>query len=165
MGRLCTKVGHLASRGLIPFCEGVALTHPKPRRGYRLAAKTVGDHIANRRIDLGISQQEAARRMDLAIGSLVNWENDHTGMDPSACPKIIDFLGYNPLTEPKSRGEAVKRERLSRGLSVRRLAVMTGVAADTIRRLEADTPSMARRCVEAVLRSLGLASWPTLKEP
>ncbi len=44
-------------RGLIPSCDGVALTHPKPRLGYRLAPKTVGDHLANKRVDLRVSQR------------------------------------------------------------------------------------------------------------
>ena len=100
--------------------------------------------------ELGISQREAARRMEVAIGSLVHWELGETGLDPTAYPKIIYFLGYNPLSEPKSRGEAVKRERLSRGLSIRGLAALAGVAADTICRLEADAPSMASNQVRAV---------------
>jgi hypothetical protein len=71
--------------------------------------------------------------MGVAIGSLGNWENDHTGVDPAAYPKILGLIGYNPLTEP-------------------------------ICRLEADTPSMAGTCVQAVLNALGLASWHTLKK-
>ncbi len=148
--------GRLRRRGLIPFFDGESLTSPKPKPRYRLPQVSVGDHLFNRRTDLGMSQRQAAEMMDVALGSLVNWETGHTGIDLSAYPKIIEFLGYNPLGESRTRGEAVRRERLARGLGLRALARLAGVSVCTLRRLESDTPSMARRWVAAVLRVLDL---------
>ena len=72
-------------------------------------------------------------------------------------PAVIRFLGYNPSPTPKTIGDRVTRARIARGWSRKRLAAAGSVDEATIRRIEEDTPRLARRPVLAVLAALGLA--------
>jgi ribosome-binding protein aMBF1 (putative translation factor) len=65
-------------------------------------------------------------------------------------PAILAFLGYNPLPEPKTPGEEMRRKRRSLGLSQRRLAALTNTDEGTVARLERDTRGMARQSREKV---------------
>ena len=47
-------------------------------------------------------------------------------------PRIIALLGYNPLPEPTTFEEAVRRESMSRGLGRLALARFVGAAETTI---------------------------------
>jgi transcriptional regulator with XRE-family HTH domain len=71
-------------------------------------------------------------------------------------PGIIDFLGYNPIPEPKTRGEMVQRERMSRGLMRLHLARLAGTVEKTIENLEKDVPGTTRRSLERVSKALGV---------
>lgn len=81
-------------------------------------------------------------------------------LDVRFYPKIIQFLGMNPLPVPTTRGEAIMRERLSRGWSRKYLAKIAGVDEATVRRLEVDRPRLAQRPTTAVVLALGLGRSP-----
>jgi hypothetical protein len=71
-------------------------------------------------------------------------------------PGIIAFLGYNPLPEATSLAEAVRRERMSRGLPRWALARSLGIQYEgTIQRIEQGA-QVSPRCLEMVCRALGL---------
>ena len=59
---------------------------------------------------------------------------------------------------PGPGGQAIRRVRLSQGLSQERLASL-GVDEGTVRRLEADTPRMGRRPTKAIYGFFGLNDW------
>ena len=88
--------------------------------------------------------------------TLRNWEKGRTEPEVKFLPTIIAFLGYNPLPEAKTSGGQVRRARLSLGLSRLELAGRAGVDEATVRRVEADTKGMTRRCILQVLAALGL---------
>ena len=71
-------------------------------------------------------------------------------------PRIIRYLGYNPLPEPKTFGETVRRERMTRGLMRLKLARLAGVVESTIERLENDATGVMKRSRKRVARALGL---------
>lgn len=71
-------------------------------------------------------------------------------------PAILNFLGYDPSPEPVTQGDAIRLERESRGWSRKRLAIRAGVDEATVRRIEEDTPRMARRATNAIRSCLGL---------
>jgi transcriptional regulator with XRE-family HTH domain len=131
-------------------------TTPAPKPCYPKQIKHLGDHLRAKRIDLGLLQKEAAARLGVSVASVTNWELGNTEPEERFIPALITFLGHNPLPEPRSQGEAVRRARLSRGWSLATLAAGAGVDPATVARLEADTKGMAWRSVEAVLRVLGL---------
>lgn len=75
-------------------------------------------------------------------------------------PAILAFLGYNPLQDPKTRGQAIRRERYTRGWSRQQLARAAGVDEGTIQRLENDRKGMAKKPAQAVRKVLGITADP-----
>ena len=143
----------------LPFCDCEPLRCRKPRPGYPLQLITVGDHVKKRRLDLGLTRKALAARLGVDPATVQNWEEGRRSrIEVRYYPALIEYLGYNPLPEPTTRGQAIARARMSRGLSRTCLAALTGVDVATIRRLEADRPGTARLPAAAVCQFLRLDS-------
>lgn len=140
----------------MPFCESATLKFPKPKPGYPLELRSIGDHLLGRQLDLGLNRKEAAAQIGVDSETLKNWHQDRTEPEVRSYPALIRFLGYNPLPEANTQGQAVRRERMTRGLSRDVLALKARVDEATIRRIESDTPHLGRRSTEAVLGVLEL---------
>ena len=108
------------------------------------------------RIDLGLLQKDVAVRMGVDEATVTNWELGSTDPEERFIPRLVAFLGYNPLPDPRTPGEAIRRNRLTLGLSLTALAARAGVDPAAVARLEANRRGSARRPTEAVLRVLGL---------
>ena len=134
-----------------------SLTAAKPIPGYPRELRHVGDHLLRRRLDLGLRQKQAAKNLGTDAWSLRTWETSRHEIHIRFYPAIIAFLGYNPLPKATTRGEAIRRERVSRGWSRRHLEQVARVDEGTIKRIEADMPRMTRRATTSALRVLGLA--------
>jgi transcriptional regulator with XRE-family HTH domain len=117
----------------------------------------LGDHVKVRRLDLGLTQQDAAVRLAVNSDTVRNWEAGRTNVAVQHYPAVIRFLGYNPLPAPVSIGSTIQRERMTRGWSRRRLAVEAAVDQATVKRLENGTRRMARRVMNALCRALGVS--------
>jgi transcriptional regulator with XRE-family HTH domain len=139
----------------LPFYRW-SLTTAKPIPGYPRDLRHVGDHLLRRRLDLGLEQKEAAKRLGTGAWNLRNWETGRHGIEVRFYPAIIAFLGYNPLPDPHTHGDAVRRERVALGWSRKKLAKVAGVDEATVKRVEADTPRMAKKPTAAILRALSL---------
>jgi hypothetical protein len=98
----------------------------------------------------------AARILGTSAWNLRNWETGRHRIEIRFYPAILLFLGYNPLPRPTTRGEAIRRERISRGWSRKQLGLLARVDEGTIKRLELDVPRMAKRLIDRVLTRLGL---------
>jgi transcriptional regulator with XRE-family HTH domain len=114
----------------------------------------LGDHLRAWRLDLGLTQKEAAVRLAVGPDSVRNWESGRTSVEARFYPALIALLGYNPLPEPTSIGRAVQRERMTRGWSRKRLAIECGVDETTVKRLELDTPGLTKRSRKVVCDTL-----------
>ena len=141
-------------RGVIPFCDTPTMTFAKPKRHYPLALITLGDHLLTRRLDLGYTRKFAASKIGVDPESLMNWEGGKTEPVVAFYPRMIAYLGYNPLPEGQSRGQRIRRERMSRGMSRKALADIAMVDEATIKRMEEDVTGMARRAIRAICRVL-----------
>ncbi len=65
--------------------------------------KHLGDHVKKRRLDLGLSQREAARRIGVSKKAIQNWEFGLFEPTVSCAPRVIEFLGgIDPRAEPAS---------------------------------------------------------------
>lgn len=95
--------------------------------------------------------------MGLDPESLENWEKNRTQVAVRFYPALIAFLGYNPLPEARTRGEAIRRKRMSLGLSLEGLAKQARIYPTTICRMESDRPRMTKRPVSIILRVLGMS--------
>lgn len=65
--------------------------------------------------------------------SVFNWENNRTAPQVHHIPKIINFLGYNPLPAARSLSEKLMAARRTLGLSRRAMAKPLGIDPGTLR--------------------------------
>jgi DNA-binding XRE family transcriptional regulator len=69
------------------------------KQEYEFEPKTLGEHIRKRRLQLKLTQKEAAKRLKVNAWTMLNWENGDTQPLPKSVPRIILFLGYDPIPE------------------------------------------------------------------
>ena len=74
--------------------------------------KTIGDHIKKRRLKLRLMQQQVADRLEVHIESVKNWEHGVTSPGIHKIPRIIEFLGYSPESEPNNIPERMHTFRV-----------------------------------------------------
>ncbi len=89
-------------------------------------------------------------------GTVLNWERPKAVIHARFYPNIIALLGFNPLPEARTPGERIRWARLTRGLSMKRLAVVAGVDEATVAKLEADVASPYVGSRMAVVQALDL---------
>ena len=105
-----------------------------------------------------MQQKDVARLVNATTSSVTNWEKNRTQPTPEFLPRIIEFLGYDPISLPgSSLGEKLKRYRRIRGQSIERLAEELGVDPTTLGRWERGVtmPGIRqRKALSAFLRAL-----------
>lgn len=61
-----------------------------------MPATTIGHHLRNRRIDLGLEQWQLAEQIGFSLASVCNWERGIYRPTKRAMEGIVAFLGYDP---------------------------------------------------------------------
>ena len=89
--------------------------------------QTLGEHVRKRRLELRLTQKQAAKRLGVNPWTVLNWEKDHTEPPIESMPTIIRFLGYDPFPEPKNIPERLLTKRRAMGWSIREAARRLGV--------------------------------------
>ncbi len=111
---------------------------------------TFAGHLRRKRLELGLTQQQAAAIMGTNEWSLRNWERGR----PSTVrffPGIIRFLGCEPWPEPTTLGQRLLAERRRRGLPRGEAADLVGVDESAFWRWETDQWRVhSHRCQEIV---------------
>ncbi len=144
-------------KGLRPICQPITLRSSKPLSGFILEPTSVGEYLRNRRLKAGLLQKDAAAILDVDPLTVVNWELGKTGIEVRFYPAIIALLGFNPLPEGQTLGERLRRARMSRGFSKKRLAALAEIDEATVTKLETDAASPFPGPKRAVLRTLDLS--------
>ena len=108
------------------------------------------------RIDLGLLQKEVAARIGVDTATVTNWELGNTEPEERFIPALIRYLGQNPLPEPRSPGEQVRRERLTRGLTISALAKLARVDEASVSHMEKDNPRTYPSVAAKIWKALGL---------
>ena len=110
------------------------LTAEKPRSyKYPKNPVTLGEHIRRKRMDLGLCQEDVARRLGADTGSVRNWETGRSLPADRFIPGIVRFLGCDPRLKPWTLGQAIRYYRQSLGLSQHALADLIGANKDALR--------------------------------
>ena len=119
-------------------CTHLTLKTGKPRNpAYPEHLDTLGDHIRKRRLDLGLLQKDIAGMVNATTSSVTNWEKNRTSPRLYLLPKIVKFLGYDPLeSNATTLGKTIKQYRMQKGLSLRKLARELGIDPGTLARWE-----------------------------
>jgi transcriptional regulator with XRE-family HTH domain len=119
-----------------PICH-LALKAKKPKpAGYPTAPRTLGEHIRQRRMDLGLFQKDLADRIGSDTTTITNWEKGRSEPEIRFLPAILGFLGYDPCPKQQSFGARLVRYRQKFGWSQKRLAAELRVDPTTLSRWE-----------------------------
>ena len=68
---------------------------------------SLGDHIRSRRLDLRLFQKDVASQIGVSTDTIILWESNAATPQLRHIPKIVKFLGYNPLPLPESLADAL----------------------------------------------------------
>ncbi|GAB4180106.1 MAG: hypothetical protein Kow00100_22060 [Geothermobacteraceae bacterium] len=87
---------------------------------------TLGDHLRRRRLELGLYQKDVAIQIGVTTSTIWNWENGWSTIALGYMPKIINFLGYNPLPHPEGLMERLAWYKQFKGLTLEQLGAEMG---------------------------------------
>ncbi|MFQ5675836.1 MAG: helix-turn-helix domain-containing protein [bacterium] len=134
----------------MPFTH-ITLKAKKPSHlVYPKTLKTLGDHIRKRRLDLGLFQEQIARRIGVDAVTVYNWERNRNSPHLRVIPKIIAFLGYAPCQPAKSLPEKLLSCRRLLGLSQKQMAKMIGIDPYTLGKFERGKGQAMERTLERI---------------
>jgi transcriptional regulator with XRE-family HTH domain len=82
---------------------------------------TLGDHLRRRRIELGLYQKDVAEQIGVTTSTIWNWENNWSSVTLRCMPKVIEFLGYNPVPWPDNLVDKLGWYKQVKGLTLEQL--------------------------------------------
>jgi transcriptional regulator with XRE-family HTH domain len=119
----------------VPFCGWARLTiKAQKQRDYSESPQTLGEHLKKRRKVLGLLQREAAERMGVSAETVANWETGKTKPVAAQFRPVVEFLGYDPLPEPKTLADRLEAKQRSLGVSLAQVARYLGWDPGSLRR-------------------------------
>ena len=86
---------------------------------------TLGDHLRRRRLELGLYQKNVAAQIGVTTSTIWNWEHGWT-IDLRYIPRVIAFLGYNPIPCPDDLLERLAWYKQVNGLTLEKLGAEMG---------------------------------------
>ena len=119
--------------------------------------QTLGQHLRKRRLEMRLTQAQAAERMGVNPWTILNWERGHTVPSFEATARILRWLGYDPCPAPQTIPERLVAKRRAMGWSIRRAARHLGVDPRTWRDWEHGRVILYRNHRVLVARLLGLS--------
>ncbi len=87
---------------------------------------TLGDHLRRRRLELELYQKDVAAQIGVTTSTVWNWENNWSSITLSCMPKVIEFLGYNPIPCPEDLMGQLAWYKQVNGLSLAQLGAEMG---------------------------------------
>ena len=97
--------------------------------------KTLGEHLRNRRLAMGMRQEDVARQLGTLREVYERWERDERQPVISEWPGILSFLSYYPFGQ-ESTADLVMKARRCQGMDQKELAQVVGVTHQQLRRWE-----------------------------
>lgn len=111
--------------------------HEKKVKGYPQMPQSLGDHLRRRRLDLGVTQEQAGARFGISFAAYNGWEGGRVSPGIGKWPKIINFLGYDPSPPAcDTFAETVSALRRRLGLDKHQFAKRVGVDVKSVRNWE-----------------------------
>ena len=111
--------------------------------------QTIGDHLRNRRLRLGLLQREVAEIVGATMLTICNWEVGRSTPQLRFIPAANAFLDYSDYsTQNKSLGQRIAAWRRAHGVSQRSLAYMLGIDQSTVVGWELDRHKPSERLWE-----------------
>ena len=116
----------------------------------------MGEHIRKRRLEMTLTQTQAAERIGVNPWTILKWEKGRSEPPIKSVPGLLQFLGYDPLPEPQTLPERLLAKRRAMGWSIREAARKFGVDPGTWRDWEQGRVILYRNHRVLVARLLGL---------
>jgi transcriptional regulator with XRE-family HTH domain len=110
---------------------------------------TLGDHLRRRRFELGLNQKDIAAQIGVTTSTIWNWEHNWT-IDLRYFPRIIKFLGYNPIPCPDDLMEKLDWYKQVNGLTFKDLGAEMGRDPEQLSDWLAGRHNPCRRNLEEV---------------
>ena len=126
-------------------------------RPYDFVPISVGDHIRQTRLRLGLLQKEAAERLGVNSWTVLNWERGHTEPPMVSIPAILKFLGYDPFPQPRTLPQRLLAKRREMGWSIKEAAEFAGVDSGTWANWERGQTVLYRRHRALNAKMLGIS--------
>ena len=96
-------------------------------------------------------QKDVAALVNATTSTVTNWEKNRTSPRLYLLPKITEFLGYDPLqSNATTLAEKIKKYRIQRGLSLRKLAKKLGIDPATLARWERSSTIPRKKLCQAL---------------
>ena len=105
------------------------------KKGFIPEPQTLGEHLRNRRLALGLRQEDVAEQFGTLREVYERWERDERQPVVSEWPDIFSFLGYYPAGE-ETAADLVLKARRCQGMDQKALARTVGVIHQKVRRWE-----------------------------
>lgn len=119
--------------GYVPFLPFGPVALSETRKPVaRKPLETIGDHVSERRLALGLSQARAALVIGVSRDALARWEIRPVQPNVWLMPSIVDFLGYDPQPPATSFADCLKRARRALGLNKTQFAGLIGAPESTL---------------------------------
>ena len=144
---------------MVPFCfPGTFRFKSLRRKEWDFEPRTIGDHVRRRRLELGLTQNEVAVKLEVTEHSIINWEKgDWQPNNVFTLHRIVKFLGYDPdQAVPQTLRDRLRQKRQEMGWGQRELAEHLGVNARTVSYWESGNTILKRPHRIAVARFLGI---------
>jgi len=93
--------------------------------------QTLGKHIRKRRLELELTQKQAAERLAINPSTVLNWESGRRAPPIRSMPAVLGFLGYDPFPPPATLAERFLQARRNHGWSTGEAASQLGVDPTT----------------------------------
>lgn len=118
---------------------------------------SLGQHLRNRRLTLGLRQEDIARRLGTVREVYERWERDERAPVVSEWPGILNFLGYYPFAV-ETAADLVLKARRCQGVGQKHLATAVGVIHQRLRAWErgrAEVPPRYQEQLSALAAPIG----------
>jgi transcriptional regulator with XRE-family HTH domain len=133
---LCNKPQKYIHFPALPFSQRVQVIKKPPLSGFPWQPKSLGEEILRRRLELGLTQEEAGEQLGLNHQTFSRWETGENIPNVTHYPKIIAFLGYYPFKTDDTFGGKIKQYRFIHGLSLKKLAPLLKLPVKMLQEIE-----------------------------
>jgi transcriptional regulator with XRE-family HTH domain len=124
---------------------------PVHREKYPYECRTWGDWVRTRRIDLRLTKAQLSVNLHVDDTTIYLWEKNKIQPSPSQIPKIIEFLGHDPLKKRTEKlGDKIREYRRVHGLTQRKLAEQLGIDKTTVGYLERGEHQPTKNLLEKI---------------
>ena len=144
-------------QGCVAFLPVGALIHLKANKpkSYLDSPTTLREHLLRERTIRGLHQDEAAKVIGVCEATYLNWEKDKRQPAAHHWPAVIQYLRYDPHSEPKTLGERMAAKRRAMGWSMYEAGRTVDIDEGTWQNIEkgAQAPlHRVRNAIESLLR-------------